>query len=102
MISLSPNDNPGHTDLVFRVSGHHLPWIKTKNEIGVMKWIPENTTIFIPDVVAYDNSVDNPTTHEYTLLSCVTRATLSEVYQSLNDQRIGHFVDQLIDFPSQL
>lgn len=102
MISLPPNDKSGHTDLVLRISGHHLWQIKTENEVGVMSWIFKNTTIPIPDVVAYDVSVDNPIAHEYTLLSRIEGATLSEIYWSLDDQQISQIIDQLIDFLAQL
>jgi aminoglycoside phosphotransferase (APT) family kinase protein len=102
MIDLPPNDKSSHTDLVLRVSGHHLPHIKTENEVGVMSWVAKNTTIPIPDVVAYDCSVDNPIAHEYTLLSRVEGATLSEIYQTLDDKQTSQVLDQLIDFLLQL
>lgn len=102
IITVPPNDKSAHTDLVLRVSGHHLPKIKTENEVGVMSWISNNTAIPIPDVVAYDSSVENPIAHEYTLLSRVEGATLSEIYQSLDDQQIGQILDQLADFLTQL
>lgn len=47
-------------------------------------------------------SVYNSIVHEYTLLSRVEGATLSEIYQSLDDQQISQIIDQLIDFLSQL
>ncbi|MCJ1371958.1 hypothetical protein MMC20_003178 [Loxospora ochrophaea] len=102
MINLPPNSTSTHTDLVLRVSGHHLPQIKTENEIGVMSWVSKNTTIPIPEVIAYDTSVDNPISHEYTLLSWVEGVTLSDVYHSLDDRQINKIIDQLIDFLSQL
>ena len=102
MITLPPNDKSSHTGLDLRVSGHHLPKIKTENEVGVMSWISKNTTIPIPNLVAYDASVNNPISHEYTLLSRVEGATLSEIYQSLNDEQISQILDQLIDILSML
>lgn len=51
MITLPPNENTSHTDLVLRMSGHHLPQTKTANELGIMAWISKNTTIPIPEVV---------------------------------------------------
>jgi hypothetical protein len=56
----------------------------------------------IPDVVAYNASVNNPIAHEYTLLSQVEGATLGEIYQSLDDQQISRILDQLIDFLARL
>ena len=102
VINIPPNNKSSHTDLVLRVSGHHLPHIKTENEVAVMSWIAKNTTIPIPDVLAYDCSVDNPIAHEYTLLSRVEGATLSDIYQMLDDQQTSQVLDQLIDFLLQL
>ncbi len=103
LISLPHSDRShGHSELVLRVSGRHLPTIKTKNEIGVMTWLSKNTTIPIPDVIAYDASEENPIAHEYTLLSRARGVTLSDVYESLDDGQITQILDQLIDFLSQL
>lgn len=102
-ISLPPNEtSQGHSELVLRVSGSHLPKIKTRNEIGVMTWLAKNTTIPIPDVIAYDTSEDNPIAREYTLLSKVRGVTLSDIYDSLDDVEMTRVLDQLIDFLSQL
>lgn len=92
-ITLPPNNKLGHTDLVLRVPGHHLPRIKLESEVGVMSWVSKNTTIPIPKAVAYDASVNNPISHEYTLLSWVKGATLSEIHQSLNNQQITQTID---------
>ncbi|KAH8812454.1 kinase-like domain-containing protein [Xylogone sp. PMI_703] len=102
MITLTLDDKSGYSDLILRVSGQHLPRIKTENEVGVMSWIAKNTTIPIPNIIAYDCTVDNPISHEYTLLSRVEGVTLSEIYQTLNDQQISQILDQLIDFLLQL
>ncbi|KAH8743006.1 phosphotransferase enzyme family-domain-containing protein [Diaporthe sp. PMI_573] len=102
-ITLPPNEiSHGYSELVLRVSGCHLPKIKTRNEIGVMTWLAKNTTIPIPDVVAYDASEENPIAHEYTLLSKVCGVTLSDIYDSLDDVQMTWVLDQLIDFLSQL
>ncbi|KAK0622771.1 kinase-like domain-containing protein [Immersiella caudata] len=92
----------GHSELVLRVSGCHIPIIKTRNEIGVMAWLSRNTTIPIPDVVAYDESENNPTNHEYTLLSKVNGVTLSNIYDTLDDNQATQILDQLIDILTQL
>ncbi|XMA20796.1 hypothetical protein WAI453_013587 [Rhynchosporium graminicola] len=102
LITLPSNNKTGHLELVLRVSGHHLPYIKTENEVGVMSWIGKHTTIPIPDIIAYDSSVDNPIAHEYTLLSRVEGMTLSEIYQTLSHQQISQILNQLIDFMTQL
>ena len=101
-ITLPPNEKQSHTDLVLRVSGHHLPRIKTTNEVGIMSWISKNTTIPIPEVIAYDASVDNPIAHEYTLLSRAEGETLSDIYTTLDEEQIRGILDQLIDILGQL
>lgn len=102
MITVPPNDKSPHTELVLRVSGHHLPEIKTKNEVGVMSWISKNTTIPIPDVIAYDSSADNPLGYEYTLLSRVRGVALSDIYPTLDEDQLRGIIDQLVDILSQL
>ena len=67
-----------------------------------MSWISKNTTIPIPDVIAYDASVDNPIAHEYTLLSRVKGETLSDIYPTLSEEQISGILDQLIDILGQL
>ncbi|KAK7398064.1 hypothetical protein QQX98_012572 [Neonectria punicea] len=102
-ITLPPTEKSyGHSELVFRVSGRHLPTIKTMNEVGVMTWLSKNTTIPLPEVIAYDASVDNPIGYEYTLLSRVQGVTLSDIYDSLSDGQIAQILDQLIDILCQL
>jgi hypothetical protein len=102
MITVPSNVKSPHTNLVLRVSGNHLPKIKTKNEVGVMAWISKNTTIPIPGVVAYDASVDNPLGYEYTLLTRVEGETLSDIYLTLDKEQLEGVVDQLIDILDQL
>lgn len=92
----------GHSELVLRVSGRHLPSIKTKNEIGIMTWIAKHTTIPIPAWIAYDASEENPIGHEYTLLSRVRGVTLSDVYDTLDEPQMIHVLDQVIDVLLQL
>ncbi|KAG9228199.1 phosphotransferase enzyme family-domain-containing protein [Amylocarpus encephaloides] len=102
MISLPPYDKSSVTELVLRVSGHHLPHIKTVNEVGVMSWVAKNTTIPIPAVVAYDSSAENAIAHEYTLLSRAEGTTLSDIYQTLSEDQTRLILDQVIDFLAQL
>lgn len=103
LITVPPTEKSrGHSELVLRVSGRHLPRIKTKNEVGVMTWVAKNTTIPIPDLIAYDASEENPIAHEYTLLSMARGVALSEIYGSLSDEQMTRILDQLIDFLSQL
>jgi hypothetical protein len=67
-----------------------------------MSWVAKNTTIPIPDVVAYDASTNNPIAHEYTLLSRADGVTLSEIYHGLDEEQLGQILDQLAGFLTQL
>ncbi|KAI1390356.1 phosphotransferase enzyme family-domain-containing protein [Hypoxylon trugodes] len=102
MVSLPSNDITTHKELVLRVAGHHLPRIKTANEVGVMSWIAKNTKIPIADLVAYDDSRDNPIAHEYTLLARVTGETLSNIYSTLDAEQVDGILDQLADIVVEL
>ncbi|KAG4273123.1 hypothetical protein FPRO04_09960 [Fusarium proliferatum] len=102
-LTLPPTEiSRGYCELVLRVAGNHLPEIKTSNEIGVMTWLSKNTTIPLPEVIAHDASNKNPIAHEYSLLSRVQGATLSDIYDSLSDKQMNQIFDQLIDFLTQL
>ncbi|KAH7019833.1 hypothetical protein EDB80DRAFT_701637 [Ilyonectria destructans] len=91
----STEKSHGHSELVLCVSGRHLPAIKTMNEVGVTTWLSKNTAIPLPEVIAYDASVDNPIGHEYTLLSRVQGVTLGDIYDSLSDWTYTSNVDVL-------
>lgn len=101
-ITLPPNDATRHNELVLRVSGTHLPRIKTENEVAVMSWLSTATKLPLPDVVAYDSSESNPIGHEYTLLSRAKGVTLSDAYKSLDHNGTIRIIDQLIDILVQL
>ena len=94
--------DPKAEKLVLRVSGPHLPKIKTENEAAIMCWVSKNTTIPIPRVIRYDSSTENPLNHEYTLLSCAHGQSLSDIYASLTEVQVSVIIDQLIDVLVQL
>lgn len=101
-VKVPPNDKSPHTDLILRVSGNHLPKIKTDNEVGVMSWVSQHTSIPVPDIVAYSAATANPLGHEYTLLSHCKGDTLSEIYPSLTELQLEQILDQLIDVLEEL
>ncbi|CVL05003.1 uncharacterized protein FMAN_12996 [Fusarium mangiferae] len=102
-LTLPPTElSRGYSELILRVAGNHIPKIKTMNEIGVMTWVSKNTTIPLPEVIAYDASTRNPIAHEYTLFSRIPGVTLSDIYGSLSDKQQNDILDQLMDFLTQL
>ncbi|KAI4156325.1 MAG: hypothetical protein LQ340_000350 [Diploschistes diacapsis] len=89
-------------DLVLRVSGPHLPKIKTENEAAIMAWVSKNTSIPVPRAVGYNSSTKNALGYEYILPSRAPGHALSDVYKSLNEARISAIIDELIDMLAQL
>jgi Phosphotransferase enzyme family len=89
-------------ELVLCISGPHIPRIEIINEVVIMRWISQNTTIPVPQVLSYDPSINNAIQHEYILLSLAPGHPLSEIYQLLDDIQISEIIDQLIDVLVQL
>lgn len=95
-------DADGSISLILRVSGKHLPRVKTINEVAVMKWVRENTTIPVPEVVYFDPSERNLLGHEYTLLEKVPGVNLSSVWGGLDIGRKLSVLSQIADYLAQM
>ncbi|OQE35184.1 hypothetical protein PENCOP_c014G04905 [Penicillium coprophilum] len=100
--SVLPTDTDGSVTLVLRVSGHRLPTIKTRNEVGVMTWIRQNTSIPIPAIIRYDSTDDNIIRHEFTLLEKVPGKSIDQVYDTLSIEVRTKMVHQLTDYLIEL
>lgn len=92
----------GSTTLVLRVSGKHLPHIKTINEVSVMRWVKENTTVPIPAVVRFDASEDNPLGHEFTLLERAAGISVDKIYDQLGADTKHSLIVQLAGYLAQI
>lgn len=93
---------PHMNDLILRVSGSHLPHIKTQNEVAIMAWVARNTTIPMPLVVHADHTVSNPLEAEYTILTRVPGQSLSDVWLTLPAEEQKAVLDGLADYLLQL
>jgi hypothetical protein len=94
------NDNA--TELILRVSGNHISKIKTENEAAVLSWLDKETNIYVPQVIAYASSVDNPLRHEYILMTRESGHSLADVYSSFDSAQMDTVLDQLLDINAEL
>ncbi|KAE8406194.1 hypothetical protein BDV37DRAFT_270103 [Aspergillus pseudonomiae] len=92
----------GSVDLVLRVSGSHLPHIKTENEVAVMTWVRQHTSIPIPEIIRFDATTKNSLGYEFTLLTRSPSIGLHEVYDQLSVEQLTVIVDQILDIVLQM
>ena len=100
-INTHPNPD-GTLTLVLRVSGRQLPCIKTRNEVGVMAWVRQNTQIPLPAVIRYDDTENNLLGHEFTLLEKAPGVSVDKVYDNISIEARTKMVHQLADFLIEL
>ncbi|THX53068.1 hypothetical protein D6D06_06351 [Aureobasidium pullulans] len=99
---ISPRQGYSRSELILRISGSHIPKIKTNNEAAVLSWLRDNTNLPVPRVVAHDSSANNPLGHEYILMTREPGESLSDIYSSLSSGQMDSILDQLIDINAEL
>jgi len=90
------------TDLILRVSGTHIPTIKTRNEVACLSWVGKHTSIPVPTVVRWDATSSNLLGHEYMLLDRVPGKSVDAFYDSLDDEHKETLVRQLAQILVQM
>ncbi|KAL1969619.1 hypothetical protein VTN77DRAFT_8172 [Rasamsonia byssochlamydoides] len=84
------------TDLVLRISGDHVPSIKTENEAAVLSWLRDNTSVPVPEVICYDPTTANLLKREFIILSRCPGITVSDIYDSLSPEQLDSILKQLM------
>lgn len=84
------------TDLVLRISGDHIPGIKTENEAAVLSWLRQNTTVPVPEVICYNATTSNPLRREFIILSRCPGVTISDIYDELSPEKLDSILRQLM------
>lgn len=102
LLSYDARDDQQAHNLILRVSGHHLPGIKTRNEVGMMKTVQQKTQVPIPTIRHFDATVNNAIGHEYTLLDRVPGVSVDTVYDDLSEPQKQSLLRQLLDIVEQL
>jgi aminoglycoside phosphotransferase (APT) family kinase protein len=92
----------GTVTLVLRVSGRQLPGIKTCNEVGVMTWVRQHTSIPVPAIIRYDMTENNVIGHEFTLLEKAAGVSIDQIYATLSDATKTQIVHQLTEYLIEL
>lgn len=89
-------------DLILRIAGDHIPSIKTENEAAVISWLRTNTTVPVPDVIAYDATTSNPLNREFIILNRCPGVAISDIYDTLSQAQLDKILHQLIDILTEL
>jgi aminoglycoside phosphotransferase (APT) family kinase protein len=94
----------GYYDLLLRISGPHIPRLKTLNEIAILRWVAENTSIPVPKILNYDESTDNELGHEYMIMTKEVGVSGDKLYTRLkkNADEMNRVLDQIADIVLEL
>ncbi|GKT42602.1 uncharacterized protein ColSpa_02783 [Colletotrichum spaethianum] len=92
----------GTITLVLRVSGRHLPRVKTENEVAMMRWVRENTSVPVPAVIRWDSGCANVLGCEFTLLERVPGRSANAVIWALGETQRKMMVGEIVRFLAEL
>lgn len=97
-----PDAEGGEITLVLRIAGPHLPHIKTENEVGVMRWVRENTSVPVPAVIRWDSTGDNLAGCEFTLLERVKGRSADKLFWGMGEGARRRLVGQVLGFLEEM
>ena len=97
-----PLNAASHVQLILRIAGDHVPSIKTGNEVATLKWLRANTSIPVPEVVAYDMTTSNVLGCEYLLTNRCPGVAICDIYETLTAAQLDNILLQLMDMLVEL
>ncbi|KAJ5180974.1 hypothetical protein N7492_004184 [Penicillium capsulatum] len=83
--------------LILRVAAPSLHRLKTLNEVAVLTWVHEHTSVPAPRVLAWDETTDNPLQHEYILGEWLPGRLLLDLWHELPASQWRPIIAQLVD-----
>lgn len=101
-ITVSSNTSTETKSYIFRVALPVEPFYKTASEIATLRYLRRQTSIPVPEVIAYNCTVENELGFEWILMEKIPGVSLGEVWGNLNlstkkivAECIGQYTKQL-------
>ncbi|MCJ1327490.1 hypothetical protein MMC10_004159 [Thelotrema lepadinum] len=94
---LSPKHPHSRSSLLLRVSGTHLPRMKTENESAILAYVARHTSIPIPTIVRFSSSTKNPLNYEYQLMTISLGDPVDAHFHDFDEERTQIFFDQVAE-----
>lgn len=93
----------GHSrQCIFRIALPYAPWYKVENEVATTEYVRRKTRIPVPEIYAFDSSMDNPLGLEWMLMEMMPGFSLVEIWPSMSDpakeklaKQVAEYVDEL-------
>ena len=92
---LSPKHSYCRSSLLLRVSGTHLPEVKTENESAILAYVTRHTRIAVPTIVRFSSNIDNPLNNEYQLMTISPGDPVDAHFQDFDEETKQDFFDQV-------
>jgi hypothetical protein len=91
-----------HGKLIMRVSLPVDPHHKTAGEVDTLRWLLRTTTLPVPEVIAFDDSRDNPIGFEWIILKLMPGTSVYYRWRTMPMDTKQSLVEQVADFQAQL